>query len=270
MRKTFSLLLALMCIPLIYVDSALAAVCKLCLGNEKITISCPSHEKDLFCSKCGWSGSARTTGTCATCNGRGRINCSVCGGTGRVKGCSWCNNTGYILGYQQTCPVCEGSISSKCILSCSGTGRLKCHTCAGTGTNSYKRSKCPTCSTKLICNVCLDNKSWKYSCPLCQSKNYGLTVFDYSKIMSSPEEKIDYYFKVRGKITSIKKLADNVWRITLAGIENNKGYTFQTTYMLGRLGYKMTTGDTVTMYGSFDSYTTKKVPMFLTIYATVD
>ena len=113
-------------------------VCKGCAG-----------QKLLVCESCagqGWRNMPspephrKERKNCATCNGRGNVECVQCRNSGYgmgKSGCTACIGRGWtftniINGERETCISCGGSGTKACH-KCGGSGRIDCRSCNGVG-----------------------------------------------------------------------------------------------------------------------------------------
>lgn len=84
----------------------------------------------------------RTTETCPTCHGTGRIACTLCIGQGKTTcascmgqgkvSCAFCMGSGMAADNSGPCASCGGSGKADCTF-CSGTGKSDCSSCSGIG-----------------------------------------------------------------------------------------------------------------------------------------
>lgn len=113
-------------------------VCKGCAGR-----------KLLVCESCagqGWRNMPPPEPhrlerkNCATCNGRGSVECVQCRNSGYgagKSGCTVCIGRGWIIvniitGERKSCESCGGSGVKPCY-KCGGSGRTDCRSCNGMG-----------------------------------------------------------------------------------------------------------------------------------------
>lgn len=140
-------------------------------GTDNRPYTCPQCGGEGLCQACDGIGTyfsriagreracavcRNDPGICQTCDGYGTVttsnyqrigtldrnrrsdkaSCSACGGSGYgTSSCSLCNGTGINSSYELTKGSAIHAFANKECSKCSGSGREKCTSCWGTGTN---------------------------------------------------------------------------------------------------------------------------------------